>query len=220
MADKPKPKRTPQGTPPKVKREVAREHTAAMRLAAESRYVFHDRGYTAKAISEMPEFNGISEAAVHNWCVEGGWVEKRKAYLGRLRQKLEAHLSGSLVQQRKEQLGMYDKLRTQLLGYVLPDANGQVHSQPKSTESVIAAILKLDEASARTRKEISESMGDRMADGQAGPPVPAEFGPEMAQKMAHAYMAAQLEAEAGAAEAAKPAPAPEAKGEKTPTPAP
>lgn len=199
-ADKPKPKRTAVGQPPKARRNLDREHAASMRLAAESRYVFHDQGYSTKAIADMPEFKGIPETTIAGWCVDGGWVEKRKAYLGRLRQKLEAHVAGSMVQQRKNQLAMYDKLRSQLLGYVLPDADGNTHSQPKSTETVIAAILKLDEASARTRKEIQESMGERMADGQAPAPVPSEFDPQMAQKLAHVFMATQLEAEAKAAE--------------------
>lgn len=191
-----RPARQPQGDPPKVKRRLDRAHAAAMKLAAESRYVFHDHGYTCKAISEMPEFRGICEQTISKWCLDGGWVEKRKAYLSRLRQKLEAHIAGSLVQQRKAQLHMYDKLRQQLLSYVLPDQNGHTQAQPKSTESVIGAILKLDDATAKTRKEIAESMGERVTDGQPQQqPQPSDLDPDMAQKLAHAYMAAQIQSE-------------------------
>lgn len=198
--------RTPAGSKPKdstAKQRVQKHSHQVLRPLAERIFVYSDEAVPVREIAARPEFAGVAVGTLSQWSVADKWNDQRRAFLGRLRQKLEAHVSSTLVQQRKQQLATYQRLREQLTAYVLPDAQGHVHTAPKSAEACIAALLKVDEASERVRREIGDSLGQSL-DGPPAP-TPSDITPEAARRLAHLYLQDQMAAPPAAD--AQPAPA-------------
>lgn len=193
-----KPTRTPAGRPPKDQKAERRAKAHAysvLKFVAEQLYVFCDEAVSCNDIAQRPEFNGIDVKTISQWALSGDWTQKRRAYLGRLRQKVEAHMGGLMMQQRKKQLQMYDALHAQLAAYVLPDAQGHVTLTPRSAEGAITAMLKVEDAAARMRQQMADSLGGSIVagqgPGQAQAPAAADMTPEDAQALAHLLLAKQ-----------------------------
>lgn len=199
MADssKPGPKpplvRQSAGTPPaRSQHKMTKQQANMTRMAVEHLYVFSDEAHSAASIVQRPEFVGLTVQLIHLWIREGDWNGKRRAYLSRLRKVVEDHMAEAIVRQRQEQLRLYDAIHAQFAAFVLPSADGKLAAQPKSAESAVAALLKIDEMRSRLRREVVEGIGSRVEEGQRGAAPVSDITPEQAQRMAHVLMAAEL----------------------------
>lgn len=185
-------KRTPAGTPPKTTQKIGRGQLEALRFAAETSYVFNLEPQTPKDLAARPEFKNVSEVAIANWAREGNWRDKRRAFLGVVRSKMEAHIADGMVQQSIKTLQLYDAIHKNLAAFLMPNDDGQLRCQPKSLESGIAALINLDKARAQARREISDTLGERVEQGATVAPTAHDLSPEQARRLAHAVMAAEL----------------------------
>lgn len=186
------PKRVPAGPAPKTLQKIGRGQLEALKFAAETSYVFNLDPQTPKDLAARPEFKNVSEVAIANWAREGGWRDKRKAFLGVVRNKMEAHIADGMVQQSIKSLELYDAIHKNLAAFLLPNDDGQLRCQPRSLESGIAALINLDRARAAARREISDTLGDRVVQGATVAAGPHDLSVDQARRLAHAVMAAEL----------------------------
>lgn len=197
------PERTPAGEAPKKAHRMGKQQALALKVAAEQMFVFSPDGLTPKTMAGMPEFSGVGEATISAWVRDGGWVQKRRNTFRRLRDKVETHLGERMIKQAREQLALYDQIHAQFAAFILPNADGHLAAQPKSAESAVMALLKIDEARARMRREIRDMIGASVENQPQGGPAPTihvDLSAEESRRMAHVL----LQAELASAQAAKP----------------
>ena len=202
MAPTTKPKRTPVQPgkkPARASKKQAMSQIAALRVLAERTFVFNPEGVSLRELARQPEFKGVSNETLSRWSREDDWLQKRRDVFDSFRKQVERSIGQSMVTQARQQLALYDRVHEQFAAFILPDKDGRLAAQPKSAESAMLALLKIDEARGRIRRELASTCGETI--GVKGhpdaAPAAAPFTDAQSREMAHVLMRHALAAQEG-----------------------
>jgi len=118
------------------------------RSSAAYEYIYNEARKTIPEILQMPQFAHVNRRTMERWASLDRWSEKRKSFQENIRNRVEAALGTEITQARIAQLRKLMSIRESLhkVG-MLTNEDGSVtfKSEPKSVESWIMALVRLDE---------------------------------------------------------------------------
>lgn len=194
----------PKGERPIASRRLTRGEREALRVAAQSFYIFDLQNVDAQRMAKMPQFSGLGAATISRWITQGHWAAERARVRRDWSEALKRKLSDQLVQTQYDATQKLKMLHEQAFSYAMGGEDGMLPAPPKTFVEAAKLFVALDGALTARRNEMRDSFGLAADDVAQRPqsgssqtsiaqPHPQMALPEMSadeyQELAHSLMA-------------------------------